>query len=172
MPRCSPLPGKCIIFLRPSAQEQSNVGVGAVRADFTFCRVETGLAGWGGRIRTRECRVPIPLKYRLDSWQLIQILSPETFRGRAANSRYGARGADVGRARFKIIPRSAAAESSNNIRQNDWLSRRTRGLCCGMVERRVSTMGVSRPAGEVGRLVQLKAVGADPETPAARTPAL
>ena len=30
MPRCSPLPGKCIIFLRPSDQEQSNVGGGAV----------------------------------------------------------------------------------------------------------------------------------------------
>ena len=30
MPRCSPLHDKCIIFLRPSDQEQSNVGVGAV----------------------------------------------------------------------------------------------------------------------------------------------
>ena len=50
MPRCSPLPSKCIIFLRPSDQEQWNVGVGAVSgglyllpADLEF---ET-TSGWG-----------------------------------------------------------------------------------------------------------------------------
>ena len=35
------------------------LGSAGFRADFTFCRVVTGLAGWGGRIRTSAFRIGI-----------------------------------------------------------------------------------------------------------------
>src|ERR1700716_3987368 len=67
MPRCSPLPGKCIIFLRLSAQEQSNVGVGAVSGGLHLLPGgnRTGWLRWSDS-NSETSSQNIPLKGRSD----------------------------------------------------------------------------------------------------------
>jgi hypothetical protein len=103
---------------------------GAKYADFTFCRVVTGLAGWGGGIRTsafqnRNSSSPLRSPRDFEPTER-RVVALRLFRGLTANIEW-----------HPIASSSmlgCAANQQQYSPENDWLSGPTERHCCGMIE--------------------------------------